>query len=195
MAAALPSPTCSTIPTRTACFTPPGNNLGLGTLLGQGITFFDPSFKIPYTDQFNIGFQYELPLQSRLDISFAGNRGHKLQTSRPYDLSSLAFRQTCDPLEGGSPTFCNQLVPNPFYNLPQLAGTSLGTNPTVSRAALANPFPQFSSINQQGRNDGRTWYNALQVNYGIRATKGWDLTFGYTFSKNMEQGGFDNSNG
>jgi hypothetical protein len=118
-----------------------------------------------------------------------------LQTSRPYDQNNLAFRQTCDPLEGGVPTFCNQLLPNPFYSLPQFAGTGLGANPTVSRSALATPFPEFSSINQLGRNDGKSWYNALQVDYGIRATKGWNLTFGYTFSKNMEQGGFDNSNG
>jgi hypothetical protein len=46
-----------------------------------------------------------------------------------------------------------------------------------------------------GRNDGKSWYNALQLNYGIRANRGWNLTFGYTFSKTIEQGGFDNSNG
>jgi hypothetical protein len=174
---------------------PPGKSLGLATMLGQGPDFFDPTFKIPSTDQFSVGFQYELPLQSRLEVSYVGNRGHKLQTARPYNQSDLAFRQTCDPLEGGSPTFCNQLVPNPFVGLPQFAGTGLGTNATVSRAALANPFPQFSSLNQRGRNDGKIWYNALQVDYGIRASRGWNLTFGYTFSKNIEQGGFDNSNG
>jgi hypothetical protein len=174
---------------------PPGKSLGLATLAGQGFSFFDPTFKTPYTEQFSLGFQYELPLQSRLDISFVGNRGYKLQTSRQYNQMSLSFRQTCDPLEGGSPAFCNQLVPNPFFGLPQFAGTNLGTSQTVSRATLANPFPEFGNINQLGRNDGKTWYNALQLNYGIRATKGWDLTVGYTYSKNLEQGGFDNSNG
>jgi hypothetical protein len=174
---------------------PPGKSLGLATLLGQGISFFDQNFKIPYTEPFSFGLQFQLPLQSRLEIALVGNRGYKLQTSRPYDQSDLAFRKTCDPLEGGNATFCNQLVPNPFYNLPQFAGTSRGANPTVSRSSQATPFPQFSSINQLGRNDGKTWYNALQIDYGIRATKGWNLTFGYTFSKNIEQGGFDNSNG
>jgi hypothetical protein len=182
-------------PFPTGLLQPPGKTLGLATLLGQGPDFFDPTFHIPYTDQFSAGIQYELPLQSRIEISYVGNRGYKLQTARPYDQSSLAFRQTCDPLEGGSPTFCNQLVPNPFFGLPQFAGTGLGTNATVSRAALANPFPEFSSLNQRGRNDGKTWYNAVQIDYGIRATKGWNLTFAYTFSKNIEQGGFDNSNG
>src|SRR6185312_2578645 len=33
---------------------PPGKSLGLGTLLGQGISFFDPTFKAPYTNQFSV---------------------------------------------------------------------------------------------------------------------------------------------
>lgn len=174
---------------------PPGSSLGLASLLGQNISYFNPSFKTPYVNQFNFGFQYQLPLQSRLDISYVGSRGYKLQTSMQYNEPNLATRQFCDALEGGAAAPCNALLPNPFYNLPQFAGTSLGTNPTVSRWQLARPFPQFGTINELGRNDGKTWYNALQVNYGIRATKGWNLTFGYTFSKSMEQGGFDSSNG
>ena len=174
---------------------PPGSSLGLGTLVGQGISFFDPTFKTPYTDQFSFGFQYELPMYSRLDVSYVGNRGYKLQTDAPYNYSSLAFRQSCDPLEGGNANYCNQLVANPFYGLSPFAGTGLGTNQQVSRATLANPFPEFGGITHYGRNDGKIWYNALQLNYGIRATHGWDLTFGYTYSKNIEQGGFNNANG
>lgn len=174
---------------------PPGKSQGLATLVGSGFDFFDPSFKTPYTDIFSFGFEYALPLQSRLDVSYVGNLGYKLETLRAFNQGPLSFRQTCDPLEGGSPTFCNQLVANPFFGLAPFAGTSLGTNQQVSRATLANPFPEFGGINQRGRNDGKTWYNALQVNYGIRATHGWSLTVGYTFSKSMEQGGFDNSNG
>jgi hypothetical protein len=174
---------------------PPGKSLGLGTLVGQGISFFDPTFKTPYNNQFNFGFQYEMPLQARLDISYVGNRAYKLQTARQYNEPSLAFRQQCDPIEGGNPLFCDQLLNNPFYGLPQFAGTGLGQNQTVSRNSLARPFPEFGTINQLGRNDGKLWYNALQVNYGIRATGGLHVTFAYTFSKNMEQGGFDASNG
>src|SRR6202011_2551390 len=169
--------------------------LGLGTLVGQGISFFDPTFKTPYNNQFNFGFQFEMPLRARLDISFVGNRAYKLQTSRQYNEVSLAFRQQCDPIEGGNPLFCDQLLSNPFYGLPQFVGTGLGQNQTVSRNSLSRPFPEFGTINQLGRNDGKLWYNALQVNYGIRATRGLHVTFAYTFSKNMEQGGFDASNG
>lgn len=174
---------------------PPGKNNGLNTFVGQNITFFNPTFKTPYTNQFSAGFQYQLPLRSRLDISYAGSRGYKLQTSRQYNEPSLAMRQNCDALEGGAAAPCNALISNPFFGLPQFAGTSLGTNATTSVWQLTRPFPQFGTINEQGRNDGKSWYNSLQINYGIRATKGWNLTLGYTFSKTVEQGGFDTSNG
>ena len=174
---------------------PPGSKNGLASLLGQGFSFFDPTFKTPYVNQFNFGFQYQLPLQSRIDISYVGSRGYKLQTGNQYNVPSASFRTQCDPLEGGSPAYCQALQTNPFYGLPQFTGTSLGSSPTVSRYQLNLPFPEFGSINQLGRNDGKTWYNALQINYGIRATKGLNVTFGYTYSKSVEQGGFDASNG
>jgi hypothetical protein len=172
-----------------------GNTRGLASLLGQNISFFDPNFKTPYTNQFNLGLQVQLPLNSRLDVSYVGNRAHKLQTDRQYNEPSLATRKFCDALEGGAAAPCNALVPNPFYGNPLFAGTSLGSNTTTSYWQLQRPFPEFGTINELGRNDGKSWYDALQLNYGIRATKGWNLTFGYTFSKTIEQGGFDNSNG
>ncbi len=109
--------------------------------------------------------------------------------SHQFNAYSLSFRQSCNPLEGGSPTYCNQLVANPFYGLTQFAGTSLGSSPTVSRATLALPFPEFGTVTQYGRNDGKLWYNSLQLNYLLRATNDWDLSVAYTWSKSMEQGG------
>ncbi|MES1257465.1 MAG: TonB-dependent receptor [Acidobacteriota bacterium] len=173
----------------------PGSSLGLATLAGQSISFFNPTFKTPYTNQMNFGFQMQLPLNSKLDISYVGNFGHKLQTDRQYNEPTLAKRQSCDAFEGGAAAPCNALVSNPFYGNPLFAGNSLGSNTTTSNWQLSRPFPQFGTINELGRNDGKSWYDALQVNYGIRATKGWNLTFGYTFSKTIEQGGFDGSNG
>ena len=186
-----------TNPYPTGVLTGPGSSRGLSTLAGQNISFFNPTFKTPYTNQMNFGFQMQLPMNSKLDVSYVGNFGYKLQTARQYNEPSLSVRQGCDAYEGGAAAPCNALIPNPFYNNPLFAGTSLGlgTNPTISKFQLSRPFPQFGSINELGRNDGKSWYDALQVNYGIRATKGWNLTFGYTWSKSIEQGGFDASNG
>jgi hypothetical protein len=122
-----------------------------------------------------------------------GNRSHKLQTFWDYNEWDLAFRQKCNPLEGGTPSYCDALVPNPFYNLPAFAGTGLGTSPTVSRAALNRPFPQFSGFQQRGRNDGKFWYDSLQTTYQMRGFAGMNLTLAYTFSKSIELGALPTS--
>ncbi len=189
-----PIPNLLNNPFPTGVQLPPGRSLGAGTFVGRGFDFFNPTFKLPYVDQFSLGFQYQLPMSSRLGVSYVGNRSYKLQTDRPYNEPDLSFRKQCNPLEGGNPAYCDQLIPNPFYNLPEFAGTSRGTSPTISRFELARPFPQFGAINERGRNDGKLWYNGLQVDYGIRAQKGLNVTFAYTFSKAIQRGGFDSAN-
>jgi hypothetical protein len=173
---------------------PPGATLGAGTFVGRGFDFFDPTFKLPYSNQFSFAIQRELPLRSQFEISYVGNRAYKLQTDYSYNEPSLAFRKQCNIYEGGSPLFCDQRIPNPFFNLPQFAGTNLGTSSTYSRFDAARPFPEFGGLVQRGRNDGKLWYNGLQTTLNIRGTHGLNLTFAYTFSKTVEQGGFT-SNG
>jgi Carboxypeptidase regulatory-like domain len=173
---------------------PPGSQAGLLTQVGQGFSFFDPTFKTPYAELFSAGFQFQLPLQSRLEVSYVGNRAYKLQTARQYNEPDLGLRQQCNILESGNPLYCDQLLPNPFFGLPQFAGTGLGTDASTSRFNLSRPFPEFGQVNQRGRNDGKLWYNALQITYGIRAKAGLNVTFAYTYSKAIEQGGFDADN-
>jgi len=172
---------------------PTGNSLGSTTFVGRNPNFFDPTFKVPYVNQYSFGIQFQLPMRSSVEVSYVGNRSHKLQNFLDFNEWDLAFRKKCNPLEGGNPTFCDALVPNPFYNLAPFAGTSLGTSPTVSRATLNRPFPQFTGFQQRGRNDGKLWYDSLQTTYQIRGYAGMNLTLAYTFSKSIEQGGLSNS--
>ncbi|MBI3474017.1 MAG: TonB-dependent receptor, partial [Candidatus Solibacter usitatus] len=177
---------------------PPGSRLGAATFVGRGFNFFDPTFKVPYVHQFSLGFQRELPLRSSLEVSYVGNRTHKLETNRDYNEPDLSFRKRCNPLEGGSPAFCDALVPNPFFGLAPFAATGetgLYTNPNVSRFQLARPFPEYTGFNQRGRNDGKIWYNSAQVTYQIRGTGGMNFSAAYTYSKMIEQWGFNDTQG
>jgi hypothetical protein len=49
------------------------------------------------------------------------------------------------------------------------------------------PFPQFGGINELERNEGRVWYNSLQVLVNKRLSRGLSLAGTYTFSKTMEE--------
>ncbi len=170
---------------------PPGSDLGARTFLGRGPTFFDPTFKLPYVNQFSFGFQYELPAHSSIEVSYVGSRSHKLQTSRAYNEPDLAMRQKCNPMEGGNPAYCDEQVANPFYGIAAFGATGLGQNAKISRWDLARPFPAFSSFDQQGRNDGKFWYDSMQITYQARARGGLNLSVAYTYSKSIEQWGWD----
>jgi hypothetical protein len=174
-------------------FQPTGSSLGGLTFLGRQPNFFDPTFKLPYVNQFSLGLQYELPFRSSVEISYVGNRSYKLQDYIDYNEPDLAFRQKCDPLEGGNASYCSALVSNPFYGLPQFTGTNLGNSPTISRWDINRPFPEFGTFTQRGRNDGKLWYNSMQLTYQTRGLAGLNLSFAYTLSKAIEQGALPSS--
>jgi hypothetical protein len=170
---------------------PSGASLGALTYLGRGFNFVNPQFLLPHVNQFSVGFQFEALKGMKVEASYVGSRTVDLQTSRSYNAYSLAFRQQCDPMEGGSPAYCDQLVGNPFYGLQPFAGTSYISSPTVSRATLAAPFPHFGGLTEVTRNDGAAWYNSMQVSVETRQRGGMNLLATYTLSKNTYRSGFN----
>ena len=169
---------------------PSGSSLGLMTFLGRNPQFFNPEFEVPHVHQFSLGFQYELPRSSRIEVAYVGNRTMRLQTERQFNEPDLAMRQRCNPLEGGSPAFCDERLPNPFFGLEPFRGTTLFSSDTVSRWDLARPYPQFAGYLERGRNDGQIWYNSGQVTFEKRTKDNLNMIATYTFSKQIEQWGF-----
>ncbi len=170
---------------------PTGSSLGLSTYLGRGFNFVNSKFKLPYMNQFSFGFQYELPFSSKIEVSYVGSRGKNLQSSRSYNLYSLDFRKTCNPMEGGNPTYCNQLVANPFAGIQSFYGTTYYSAASVSRATLALGYPHFGSLAEVARNDAASWYNSMQITWETRAKNGFNILAAYTLAKQIEQNGFN----
>jgi len=168
---------------------PPGASLGPLTFLGRAFSFVNPDFRLPHVDQFSFGFQYELAGHSKVEASYVGSRSDDLQSSTNINTYDLAFRKQCNLMEGGNPLFCDQLLPNPYAGLAPFAGTSLFTNANISRATLANPYTAFGGLTQQMRNDGKVWYNSLQVTYEVRLKSDLNLLANYTLSKAIDQDG------
>lgn len=165
--------------------------LGRNSGLGNAFNFVNTNFEVPYVHQFSLGFQYQLPWDSRVELSYVGNRTLRLQTTRPFNEPDLAFRQKCNPLEGGNPAFCNDQLTNPFKGLAPFIGTSFYTADTLSRWQLSRPYPQFGGFTEVARNDGRINYDSFQVTYEKRARSGLNMVATYTFSKQIEEWGFN----
>lgn len=170
---------------------PTGNSKGLETFLGRGFSYFNSNFVVPKVHQYSFGFQYQMPWDARLEISYVGNRTLGLQTNRPLNEPNLEFRKKCNALEGGTADYCNGKVTNPFKGIEAFKGSNLYAANEISRWDLARPLPHFGAITEVGRNDGEITYDSLQVTFDKRTRSGLGLNMTYTFSKHIEQWGFN----
>ena len=69
-----------------------GSSLGLGTLLGQAITFVNPGRIVPKVHQFSLGVQRELPLRTVVDTPTRPRRTLSapiLIAGSPFSMTSL----------------------------------------------------------------------------------------------------------
>ncbi len=166
---------------------PPGSSLGPLTFLGRDISYANPSYVVPYVDQFSIGVQRELPWTVVLEVSYAGSRSRQQETEfRGINEPSRALQDQCDVTQGGSRSICDAQLPNPFFQVPGFEGTSRFTSPTLSRFELSRPFPQFGMITEAWRNDGKISYDSLQFVGNKRWSKGITVNVNYTWVPRYE---------
>lgn len=148
---------------------------------GRAITFQDRDYQIPRVHLFHVGFAYNLPWKALLDVAYVGTRTRKYPVAKQISSNSISDRQ----LGITNPSYLNAAVPNPFFGAPQLVGTSLNS-PTITRAQALSPFPQFSSVTENGMPLGSASYNALELRLNKRLSSGVSLNTTYSFSKTME---------
>ena len=140
---------------------------------GQGITYTArDSTRLGYVQNYNLGFQYQLPSEFVLDMAYIGNKGTRL-TSRGLDalnqlpVNYLRFGdRLTQPLSANT-----DLAPLPYP----------GFNGTVAQALRR--FPQYQGVGQYLPNFGFSTYNSLQVTATRHFTRGFALLAAYTFSK------------
>ncbi len=167
-----------------------GSSTGLLTALGQGGTFYNPNYKEQSYWGFSVGFQEQLSPHDVLGVSYVGSHTYDLGTNTDINLISPAWQRQCDQGSGGDPTICNSdLVQNPFYGVSAFSTASAFSNtaPTVSQGQLDRPFPAFSDMYEVD-NDGRSWYNSVQVTLEHRWANALTLHGGWTWQKTMDAG-------
>ena len=64
----------------------------------------------------------------------------------------------------------NQSVANPFFGI--ASAGPLSTQPTLTRAQLLRPFPQFLNIQDREVSEGANRYNAFVAEWTKRPRKG-----------------------
>ena len=165
----------------------------------SGMTAPPPWNIYPYTEDYFLSFERQLPWQTVLSISYAGSEGHHLllvYSANPGNPAlCMALNQpgilpagaSCGP--GGENTNYNLAQPFTFGGVTfpagtVLQGTRIGLNPNLinNNVTVGNYFGNDDYDGSIGNSN----YNALQVTVRS-AVKGLTYSLSYTYSKSIDQ--------
>lgn len=166
----------------TGLLQPIGNSQGLGTNLGQGITAQFLDRPLPYSHQYHVSIQRELPGNWLVDVAYVGNLTRKLPVGLAINDLSREVLTSLPVAERAS--YFNASVPNPMAGL--LPGSGINGS-SVPRRQLLLPFPHFSGITIGDVPIGRQRYDSLQISGTRRFSRGLAAQVNYAVSKAIEQ--------
>ena len=176
----------------------PAGTTGGNPIHGFSLVNVDPrALRVGYSDAFNLGVQYQLTPNMRVEGSYVGNRGHRLTDT------ALAWNQ------GPTSTFLRLAQQNPginaysnpvcsasdaagygiAYPYPGFCGTALeaiAPYPQVA-AAFFNPYTYagwyYPSLVYAGLPLGQSYYDSFVVDVVKRTGHGLTMDMSYTWSR------------
>jgi hypothetical protein len=145
--------------------------------LGQGVFAVDGTLGSGYVQQWNASLQRELTSSMSVEVAYVGSKITHVGIP-DTNLNQL----TTEQLSIGAAL--QQTVPNPFFGiLPR--SSSLG-EPTITRAQLLKPYPQYTTVSLYRNNVGTTEYRALTTKLQQRLSRGLSYLVSYTRSRLMD---------
>ena len=142
--------------------------------LGQGVFSVDADLGSGYVQQWNVSVQRELWHRTSLEVAYLGSRITRVGVP-DVNINQLSVEQ----LALGPALL--QRVPNPYAGtIPR--SSSLG-DPTITRAQLLKPFPDYTTVSLYRNNVGNTNYAGASVRLEHRPSRGLSYVVSYTRSK------------
>ncbi|MGA7908799.1 MAG: hypothetical protein WCA16_15425, partial [Candidatus Sulfotelmatobacter sp.] len=156
----------------------------------------DPrALQLGYSEAFNFGVEHELSPNTRLELSYVGNRGHHLSdTALAWNQGPTSTflrlwkRQTQEGYAGAYADYIFSAADAANYGVPYPYPGFFG--PALSAAA---PFPQmaqaavnywgYADINYVGLPLGQSFYDSMVVNVVKRTGRGLTMDMSYTWSR------------
>jgi len=158
---------------------PTGNSLGASTFLGQGVSaslFLDDAN--PYTQQWNLNVQRELPSGLLFEAAYIGSKGTRLIDG---ESGGVTLNQL-PPSFMSQGTSLQTLAANPFVGLIPYPTSTL-SNAQVQRGQLLRPYPQYTTLGSFRKPQGNSIYHALTLRADKRFSGGISLLVAYTKGK------------
>ncbi len=153
----------------------PNTDPGQGLFTGVQTTARD-STRLPYTQNWNLTVQYQLPHQFVLETAYIGNVGRRLRSSyfnsyNPLPTSALALGDALFEQVGDHPQY------KPYADFPD--GQSV--------AQAMRPFPHYTGVTEAYPHNTNSSYHSAQVTMTRRFSNGFGVLGAYTWSKAISQ--------
>ena len=158
-----------------------GNSLGALQQVGNAVGSAFISRKSSYVQQYMFGWQWGITSNDSLEVDYVGNHGLHMINS---NLNRAQLNPTY--LSMGAAAL-NTLVPNPFFGaIPTGTSSCALDQAMIVRSHLLSPYPQYCNVTENDPPAGFSNYNALQVSYNHRLSKGLTALVSYTYSKFLD---------
>ena len=164
-----------------------------------GLATFDPTYSVPYVQNFNLNIQRSLASNIVLQVGYVGSLGRRLASWYDGNQITAAGHAAClaGSVPAGFPATANcnsglaASIHTYFPQFTNLPNTLVPGNPT----GLPNGTPWYRSVARQTTENASS-YNALQISVIKARTHGLSATFAYTYSHAMDNGsGYESSTG
>jgi len=153
-------------------------NLSSTVLNGQNATFADgSSWKLPRTQNYSAGLQLQPTKNTVFEVDYVGIHGTR---QNAYLLSNI---NQVDPRYLSLGSVLTQSATSPAAIAAGIHVPYPGFTGTVAQAL--RPFPQYQTLTSYFAKLGKSTYNALQVEFRQRTTRGLSYDLNYTWSKNL----------
>jgi len=164
---------------------PTGSSLGANTYLGQTISIRAPKVKGPYVERWTMDMQYQLTPNTMIQVGYIGAHGvNSSYTNLLSAVGQLPFLSRAPGLDTATQANLTSSAPNPFKGAPGETGT-LATATNVSKFALLQTLPQYSSVSQQLVPGAGLLFHELAVRVQKRTSHGLTINFNYQWSHNL----------
>ncbi|MBL8229690.1 MAG: carboxypeptidase regulatory-like domain-containing protein [Bryobacterales bacterium] len=163
---------------------PTGSSQGVNTLLGNGVNFYNPTPRNPYSMRWNLNIQRLLSSNMVLEAGYVGNKAVGLGVDRPFNAIPVRFLSTSPSRDQATIDSLSANVPNPFAGL--LPGTNLNGS-VIGRQALLGAYPQFTGVNANALNEGSSWSHMMLVRLEKRFSQGLEMQSNFQYSRIMRK--------
>ncbi|MGC8794016.1 MAG: TonB-dependent receptor domain-containing protein [Bryobacteraceae bacterium] len=164
---------------------PIGTSQGAASFLGEGVPAYMRKRGLPYSHQYSLDIQRELPGGVLFEIGYSSNLTRSLPVAFGLNYipaSEMGRRTSTGAIDTA---YYTGQVPNPMAGL--IPNNAALNGATIQRQILWRAYPQYSGVTIYSVPVGRNQYHGMSIKVTKRLSHGLSFLSSYNIGKNLQQ--------